>query len=267
MSNFDRFHNRTKISATLEMNTALSVGSRVSLEPTGTDLPVTKGVDGLPFIPGSSIKGIVRAQMERVLRTFNRRPDFWACDPFGNPCVNPNEKEELMRQSNQDEQVFSRLVWEKSCTVCHLFGSPWFSSHLSFRDAFLINSEELRVLTQIRDGVGIDRDLGAARPGFKYDFETVVPGAQFGIEVLVENVEDWEIGLLLAVMRFWQEGHLPVGGKSTRGPGWGTLHNLSIQRVEQQHLLAYLLQGQMSTVQSDLFIQAFQQKAGLYYRG
>lgn len=263
MSNFDRFQNRTKISATLEMYTALSVGSRVSLEPTGTDLPVVKGADGLPFIPGSSMKGVVRSQTERVLRAVNKPPDFWACDPFGEPCVSTNKKDELLRQSRQDEKGFSQLVWQQSCTACRLFGSPWFSSHFAFRDASLLNSNDLPILTQIRDGVGIDRDLGAARTGFKYDFEVVVPGAQFGMEILAENVEDWEIGLLLAVLRSWQEGSLPIGGKSTRGPGWGKLRNLSVHQVEQQNLLEYLLQGQMTAVETERFIHAFQDKAGL----
>jgi CRISPR/Cas system CSM-associated protein Csm3 (group 7 of RAMP superfamily) len=83
------------------MQTALSVGARLSLEPTGTDLPVVKGPDGLPFIPGSSIKGTVRSQAERILRTVNRRPDLWACDPFADPCVSGGRKAELWQQAEK----------------------------------------------------------------------------------------------------------------------------------------------------------------------
>lgn len=265
MSTFERFVSRTVIHATLEMQTALSVGGQASLEPTGTDLPVVRNADGLPFIPGSSLKGVVRAQMERVLRSVNQKPDFWACDPFGGSCVSKEDKEQITRKveqlsEDQREREFTQRIWDKVCTVCRLFGSPWIASRLAFKEAFLRNAEDLPVTTQIRDGVGIDRDLGAARTGIKYDFEVVVPGAQFGIEIVAENVELWELGLLLAILRAWEEGHLAIGGKSTRGPGWGTLQSISVQRAEQQDLLDYLLKGQMKAIPVETLQQTFQQK-------
>jgi len=264
MNDFAAFRNRLIVTATLEMRTALSVGARLSLEPTGTDLPVVKGPDGLPFIPGSSIKGAVRSQAERILRTVNRRPDLWACDPFADPCVSGSRKTELWGQAErQDRQradvLFAQLVWKESCTACRLFGSPWFAGRLAFKDAYLVNADDLPVVTQIRDGVGIDRDLGAARSGIKYDFETVIPGARFGIEILAENLEDWEAGFLLAVLRLWEEGALSLGGKVTRGPGWGVLREIRLTQVSRQNLADYLIQGQTQPVAPDSFLQSFQE--------
>jgi len=85
----------------------------------------------------------------------------------------------------------------------------------------------------------------------------VVPGARFGIEMLAENLEDWELGLLLSVLRFWKEGHLPLGGKVTRGPGWGRLKDLRLERVDQSNLLAYLTDGQTAQESEDRYLQAF----------
>lgn len=266
MSIFATFTNQTRIQAVLEMQTALSVGSRLSLEPTGTDMPVVKGPDGLPFIPGSSIKGVVRFQAERILRTWNRKPDLWACDPFGDPCVPEKSrggrkgKDALWEESGQVEEDFARKVWEASCTACRLFGSPWFAGRVAFKDAYLLNAEDLPVVTQIRDGVGIDRDLGAARTGVKYDFETVVPGARFGLEILAENLEDWEIGFLLTVLRLWKEGGIAIGGKTTRGPGWGRLKEISIYRVDANNLMAYLLERKAGETPADRFLEAFQNR-------
>lgn len=265
MSTFERFASRTVIHATLEMQTALAVGGRASLEPTGTDLPVVRNADGLPFIPGSSLKGVVRAQMERVLRGVDQKPHFWACDPFGESCVSKEDKERFTREveqlsKDQRERKFTQRIWDKVCTVCRLFGSPLIASHLAFKDAFLRNAEDLPIATQIRDGVGIDRDLGAARTGIKYDFEVVVPGAQFGIEIVAENVEPWELGLLLAILRPWEEGHLAIGGKSTRGPGWGKLQSVSVHRAEQQDLLNYLLRNHLKAISVETLQQAFQHK-------
>lgn len=256
MSRFARFESRTVVRATLEMETALSVGARLSFRPTGTDLPVIKGPDGVPFIPGSSIKGVVRFQAERFLRTEPRRPDFWACDPFIDPCISP-EKQNFEKEEGETEEQYSTRLWENSCTACRLFGSPWIGSRLLFKDASLRNASDLALVTQIRDGVGIDRDLGAAATNIKYDFETVVPGAQFDVEVIAENVEHWELGFVVAIFRLWGEGHVAIGGKSTRGTGWGRLRDLAVQRVEKDYMIDYLINGTMHPVSLDDLSSAF----------
>lgn len=260
MSRFDRFRSQTRVQAVLEMQTALSVGSRLSLEPVGTDMPVMKDPLGTPFIPGSSIKGVVRFHVERLLRAVNRRPHLWACDPFGSPCVTPERKTELWKACGGDDECFAQAVFEESCIACRLFGSQWFAGRVAFKDAFLLNGDDLPMMTQIRDGVGIDRDLGAARTGIKYDFETVVPGAQFGIEILADNVEDWELGLLLTVLRLWEEGGIAIGGKSTRGAGWGVLKNIRIEQITADRLLDYLLSGIKMERKKDELIREFQRQ-------
>ncbi len=266
MSTFATFMNRTFIRATLEMQTALSIGSRLSLEPTGTDMPVVKGPDGLPFVPGSSIKGVVRFQAERILRTWDKKPQLWACDPFDAPCVPEKSrggrkgKDELWKEANQVDEVFAQKVWDESCTACRLFGSPWFAGRIAFKDAYVMNAEDLAALYQIRDGVGIDRDLGAARTGVKYDFEVVVPGSRFGIEVLTENLEDWELGFLFTVLRAWEEGDIALGGKTTRGPGWGRLRDVTVQQVDAEHLMDYLVNRQVREERADRFITAFRER-------
>jgi len=270
MNTFERFESRTLITATLEMQTALSVGSRASLEPTGTDLPVIKDQKGVPFVPGSSIKGVIRSEMEKVLRSLEgKAAQLWACDPFGDgrksqnkQCITSEEKDDIIKNiekipENDREVELSRKIWDASCTVCRLFGSPWLASRLAFKDASLVNLQELAEITSVRDGVGIDRDRGAAKDGLKYDFEVVSPGAKFSIVILAENVESWEIGLLLSVLRPWQEGYLPIGGKSSRGPGWGKLIDISIERIEKKDLLGYLLGSKPELVPYNTFLQYF----------
>ncbi|HXG41391.1 MAG TPA: CRISPR-associated RAMP protein Csx7 [Dehalococcoidia bacterium] len=259
---FDKFSSRTFIRCALTIETALSIGSRLSLQPTGTDLPVMKGPDGSPFIPGSSIKGVIRFQTERLLRGWNHKPDLWACDPFASPCVTDKDREDLWDDSKGEDATFSQKVWDASCTACRLFGSPWFAGRVAIKDAYLIDTQHLVSVTQIRDGVGIDRDLGAARAQIKYDFEVVIPGTRFGIEMVAENLEDWELGLLLIVLRLWEEGEVALGGKSTRGLGWGKLAEIRLERVDQDTLLDYLTQGVKKTVEPATFLAAFRSKLG-----
>jgi len=147
------------------------------------------------------------------------------------------------KKGSFDDEAFTKELWENSCTVCRLFGSPWLASRVYFRDAKLRNIEEMLLLTEVRDGVGIDRDLGTAKEGIKFDFEVVPKGAAFDIHILVENAEDWEVGLLLLALRAIKQGELPLGGKTTRGLGWGSLEELKVEKVSKENLLEWL-QGQ-----------------------
>jgi CRISPR-associated RAMP protein (TIGR02581 family) len=252
MADFWRFENRTIIEATLVMRTALSVGSRASFLAAGTDLPVIKTPEGIPYIPGSSLKGVVRAYLEQLLRTMDelgkrvQGERLWACDPLDEAgrCVTSQRKKQLAEQLVEGVPVrdaeFTRQLYSQSCTACRLFGSPWLASRVAFRDARLVNTEAMLRLTEVRDGVGIDRDLGAAKAGIKYDFETVPAGARFGMTIVVENAERWEIGLVMLALETMRKTGLPVGGKTTRGLGWGTLEDVRIERIEAQHLLDWL---------------------------
>lgn len=264
MMSFFRFENRWEITATLRMTTALSVGSRASLMPAGSDLPVIKTPEGVPFIPGSSLKGVVRAYTERLLRTMDglrcqiNGQRLWACDPLDEQkrCVTGERKKQLVEQA-QDDEALTRNLREESCTACRLFGSPWIASRVSFQDARLVNREDLLRLVEVRDGVGIDRDLGAARTGIKYDFETVPAGARFGIRIIVENAEEWEVGLLLTALQAMREGLLPIGGKTTRGPGWGALEEIQVRRLTKEKLLDHLAGQPMEPVPAADLLKAF----------
>lgn len=289
MSSFYEFDNRFIITATLEMKTPLSVGSRISLLPAGSDLPVMKTPQGLPFIPGSSLKGVVRAYTEQILRTLDalkRRYDgqrLWACDPLdeekrcvirrccdkcedcqGDCCERCSHCKACMvkratKDNVFDDELFTKELIEKSCTACRLFGSPWLASRVHFQDAFLTNSQDLPRLTEVRDGVGIDRDLGSAKRRIKFDFETVPAGATFGIRIVVENAEDWEMGLLLLALRAMERGELPIGGKTTRGLGWGELREIKIERVCKENLLEWLEGRPPSVVEPSALIRTFTQ--------
>jgi CRISPR/Cas system CSM-associated protein Csm3 (group 7 of RAMP superfamily) len=78
-------------------------------------------------------------------------------------------------------------------------------------------SEELP--TEIRDGVGINRDLRTAQRGIKYDFEAVPPGSAFRMEMLLENANPVQWALVLKLLRLLDKGQILIGGLTTRGLG------------------------------------------------
>jgi CRISPR-associated protein Csm3 len=270
MNDFLSFQNRYFVGGELVMEQPLHIGKGVSLEPVGTDLPIIKTKDDLPFIPGSSVKGVVRSEFERIIRTFetqnlaiNSEP-LTACDVFSEPCVKEKEKEKLETDSKKsgkvDEADFTQKLWEKTCTACRLFGSPWIASRVYIKDMPLLDSEELFRLSEIRDGVAIDRDTGTARKQAKFDYEVVPAKARFKFEAVLENVELWEVGLFGVILKLWAHGEIAIGGMTSRGLGWGRLENIEIEKVDRADLIEYILNEKKQHVTLEDCIKEFQKK-------
>ena len=76
------------------------------------------------YLPGSSLKGMLRAHAERITRTLAPENSTVVCDPFKTePKCGSNGKD------NPD-------VYKKSCLICKLFGSTSFAGRLATEDAY-----------------------------------------------------------------------------------------------------------------------------------
>jgi CRISPR-associated protein Csm3 len=279
MNDFLSFQNRYFVTAELVMEQPLHIGKGVSLEPVGTDLPVIKTVEGLSFIPGSSVKGIIRSELEKLLRTLESQKvmvdnkKVWACNIFDEKekCIpqraradsNRKSKDELEEESKGEdgkinEEKFTQKILEHSCTACSLFGSTEIASRTYVKDMTLINGTGLR--TEIRDGVAIDRDTGTAREGAKFDYEVVPAKARFKFEAVLENVELWEVGLFGVILKLWAHGEIAIGGMTSRGLGWGRLEHIELEKVDRADLIEYILNEKKQHVTLEDCIKEFQKK-------
>jgi CRISPR-associated RAMP protein (TIGR02581 family) len=161
--------------------------------------------DWQPYLPGSSLKGVVRSHVEKVARTLNA---YAVCDPFssGRSCGRKLQKEND-----------SQRVYQQSCLACRLFGSTAYIGRVSIDDAYLIGNQKPRL--EARDGVGIDRLTGGAASGAKFDLEVVPSQVRFRTEVVLRNFECWQLGALLLVMQDLQDGLVRIGSGRSRGLG------------------------------------------------
>lgn len=271
MKPFGKMKTRLVIEAKIRAETALHVGCGGSLEPSGTDSPVIKTADGKPFIPGSSIKGALRSFAEQLLRTMGEQnikgpeppPEsgVWACEPFAGSCcldkkVSPSEAglqdlqlvEERYREQGParvylrarnivdgrlDDTSYACDLFEWACYACRLFGCQYFAGRIAVADAFA----DGEVATQVRDGVGIDRDTGTAKEGIKYDFEVVEPGAEFNLRIVCENLDEPEEAFFAHLLKLWRDEGLRLGGKTTRGLGLTRLRDIKVQRCDADALV------------------------------
>lgn len=162
-----------------------------------------------PFVPGSSVKGVLRSGSEALLRGVGLR----VCDPFDVK----NGQPQCLRE------------WGGRCSVCLVFGSVLGAGHLMVED-FLPwppneepDQRRSRVAlasrrSVIRSGVAIDRQTGASSPQRLFDYEVLVDVAFWG-RLVLRNPEQWHLATVGAALTLLDDGLLRVGSGTTRGLG------------------------------------------------
>jgi len=148
-----------KITFTARCESGLHIGgSQDELKIGGSDSPVIKNpATDKPYIPGSSLKGKMRAELEKQVG--NQRGN--------NPCGCGN------------------------CVVCRVFGahmnlqSELGPSRIIVRDGRLAKGGR----TEEKAETSIDRRTGAARRGSLRSTERVVEGSEFDMQIVLQVFE------------------------------------------------------------------------------
>jgi CRISPR-associated RAMP protein (TIGR02581 family) len=238
---FDTFKNRLEITGKLTTITALRISAGRSTEPIGTDLPVIKDALGQPLIPGSSFKGALRSRLESFLRGID---DKFAANPAIQEewSITSQQMKEL-KESFDNDQLLTEEIIKKTDLISRLFGSPWIASKFQVRDLTVVPDTWFGQY-QERDGVSIHRDTETAADGKLYDFQVVPASTQFDFRAVVENAEDWELGLLMIGLHQFETEQIPLGGGRSRGLG---VVKLNIEKMDwvdiendPEKLLTYL---------------------------
>lgn len=277
--------NRYIFKGVLKMNTGLHIGS--GRETEYTDNAVIRNALDEPYIPGSSFKGVLRSTVEKILPAIKPISDVWSCQLFSESdgakiCLsNPSNQKKLSKLreeagknikdskillaedmvGHEDDLITEQFIIEKYlpdhlCDTCKVFGSPVFSSKIKIQDLHII--EPYYELSEVRDGVGIDRDTETAVDQVKFNFEVIPSQTEFDVNITLENVNDKELAIFAIGLREFTEGHATIGGLSSRGLGACKLEINSINFIDftnRSHLEQYLIEGKMAgqLTLSDLF--------------
>lgn len=180
------------------------------------------------YLPGSSLKGVLRSHAERIARAVSDRGQVLACDPFAKKgsdrfcgeCFEERRRDGIperfrLLDAAREPDIVNQTVYADSCVICRLFGSTWFAGRLAIGDAYAIGNPPG---TQTRDSVGIDRFTGGAASGAKFDLEVVASGA-FETRIHIRNFELWQLGLLAFVLEDLKDGLIRIGAGKSRGMG------------------------------------------------
>ncbi|NOZ71027.1 MAG: hypothetical protein GXP38_03795 [Chloroflexi bacterium] len=215
-----------------------------------------------PVLPGSSLRGVLRSQAERIARTLaTRHPEGWehfkahcpACNPLttntGDPVASCNSF--IKGLPAKERRKLDKIGAEDYlCMACRLFGSPWNGSRLRVEDAYLEPGTDPK--PKVMDFLAIDRFTGGGREGAKFDAVTLWK-PRFRVRLFLENPQPWELGWLALTLRDLHEGLTTVGFGRTKGFGrvqidspevsFGALHKddwlmLATSEEEKAHALA-----------------------------
>lgn len=196
---FDVLESRIVMDYEVMVRSDLHIGGHGESAPGELDMGVLKDAEEKPIIPGSSLKGVLRSEMEKLLKGLWKK----TCTP-DNDNLCPAGKE---------------------CTVCLLFGGREYAGSIRIRDAVTDTRKTL-----VRDGVKIERSSRKAARGAFYQLEVVPRGMVFKGRITIENpklkIEGEEkeydyakLGALLGTIRFFNATSKSLGGGISRGFG------------------------------------------------
>lgn len=194
-------------------------GSSGGLKIGGIDLPVIRDAEGVPYIPGSSLKGKLRSLWETAHfppEKFDQRSGMHACRPGE----------------------------YSACPSCRIWGiapqgeySTTTLTRFFARDASLVRAsvERLRdnlelAWTEVKTEINIDRRTGTvSRVGGPRYPERVPAGAEFSTEFVFNVLEEGDKDLLKHVfvaMELLEDDYL--GGMGSRGYGKVKFENIKV---------------------------------------
>ena len=188
------------------------------------------------YLPGSSLKGAIRAHCERIVRTLGgESPDgnVWTCDPL--------EQHALCRQLNEEHNGNGTAIYKNSCTICQIFGSTDIAAHARITDAYPINPTEIQ--REERNGVAIDRVYGSVAHG-PFNFEVITTG-EFTTTITVKNFTTAQLALIALAIRDFDQQRVGIGFAKSRGLGQV---NIEVKRVEIRYPTTITDAGKLQTL-------------------
>jgi CRISPR-associated RAMP protein (TIGR02581 family) len=217
--NLDKIFNQIVIDVRLQVERTLLVGSgQGDITPGGVDVPQIKmttsrrpDLQGEPYVPGSSLKGAIRATCEAVIRTF-----VDAYQQQGILCYDDAPEERTTCGKTEDKAD------KPLCMMCDTFGNINRISKVSFDDAFLTDASMKLLqdaMVQHRTGVRISRKTGAVDQGALFSVEFIPRGAEFEFRILCTNILPAEMKLILLALQLFNDGRFKLGGQKSRGMG------------------------------------------------
>ena len=220
-----------RLEGIIELKSGLHIGSGSDeIKIGGTDQPVIKNpIDGMPYIPGSSLKGKIRSLIE--WKEGKVRPD-------GEPYSTEDSNNSIARifGNGKNKEKYKGGPTRVTFNDCYL--NPEYVTEFKIR-------ENMDKLFEIKTEVSIDRVKGTASGAGPRRMERIVNGARFDFSLAYKVFDMEESGyngkldeenfqILLKGMRMLELDSL--GGSGSRGYGKIEFIDLKKDKTEEINL-------------------------------
>jgi CRISPR/Cas system CSM-associated protein Csm3 (group 7 of RAMP superfamily) len=172
------------------------------------------------YLPGSSLKGMIRAHAERIVRTVGEEDHnpqelgrLWANDPL-------NDYRDYLKGKKQGTELYRH-----SCFTEQMFGNTSIASHIRIEDAYYDPDAGIPLVLEERNSVAIDRFSGSTSGAGLFNFQVCTSGA-FKTTIHFKNFTLAQLALVGLVLRDLNEGWIGVGFGKSRGLGFVTVEYL-----------------------------------------
>jgi CRISPR/Cas system CSM-associated protein Csm3 (group 7 of RAMP superfamily) len=145
------------------------------------------------YLPGSSLKGAIRAHAERIIETIGVR------SARGNPGENKGA-----------------AAYASSRFIEQMFGNTKLASRIRIDDAY--PDPDVKVILEERNSVAIDRILGSTSGAGLFNYQVCTQG-RFHTKIHLKNFSLAQLGLIGLVLRDLHEGWFAIGYGKSRGLG------------------------------------------------
>src|SRR6266851_8888371 len=210
--------NRYRIEGTLTCRSPLHIGSVKStvdscpVRGISIDSLVEADYHGNPIIPGSALRGSLRALLEA---SAGRAPAVGSVDARSEAMIDalfgPRAERQKLRSGKLCFEDAKKVSQPKASTANA--DETWNAMHPPYwhgsRGTYVITS------------VGIDPETGAAKAGVLYNMEVVPAGVQFKLTIVGSNLGDAEVAMLLWSLDRLNDsaGLVTLGAHAGRGFG------------------------------------------------
>lgn len=154
--------------------------------------------EGKIILPAGSIRGVLRSQAERIIRTLG-----------GKACHIADPKDACKELQDKDKK-------NGLCLACQAFGTTGWQTPVHLTDFKQVNTEHK--MTQ--EFVAIDRFTGGGADERKFNADAAVKPRLTGtIGVDLKRAEPWALGLLALVLRDLIQGDMAFGARAAKDYG------------------------------------------------
>lgn len=182
---------------------------------------IERDANGLPLIPGSALRGVVRHYLLSMFRGFST----------AKIAIEEDYEKATFKEMNQDQQ---KDYMRSASLLEQLFGTPFCESKVEFWDSPLAAKvsgkalsakgwEENRQSYVVRS-VAIDPETGAAARNKLYSFDVAPAGLTFSVTIVGRNLSDRELGMLLTGLEGFNNPIYPLTLGAMAGRGFGRMH-------------------------------------------